>query len=73
MLEAALEELSPAERGELERLAARVLEGVVRRKLARDAGGESTRWICRLCDLGACGRDEGHCPAASAARAAARA
>jgi rubrerythrin len=26
-------------------------------------------WICRLCDLGACGRAEGHCPAASAAAA----
>jgi len=70
VLEEALGGLSPAERADLERLAARVLEGMVRHKLARDAGGESTRWICRLCDLGACGRDEGRCPAATTARAA---
>jgi DNA-binding MarR family transcriptional regulator len=70
VLQEALSGLSPAERGDLERLAARVLEGVVRQKLARDAGGEATRWICRLCDLGACGRDEGRCPAATTARAA---
>ena len=55
VLEDALDDLSPAERGDLERLAARVLEGVVRRKLAREAS-ESTRWICRLCDMHACGR-----------------
>jgi DNA-binding MarR family transcriptional regulator len=65
----ALGDLSPAERAELERLAARVLENVVRRKLAREAG-ESTRWICRLCDMHACGRAEGRCPAANAASAA---
>ena len=69
VLDDALGDLSPAERADLERLAARVLEGMVRHKLARDAGGESTRWICRLCDLGACGRDAGHCPAATTARA----
>jgi DNA-binding MarR family transcriptional regulator len=68
VLDAALEDLSPAERGELERLTARVLEGIVRRKLARET--ESTRWICRLCDLEACGRAEGRCPAATAAAAA---
>ena len=49
VLEDALGDLSPAERDDLERLAARVLDGVVRRKLAREAG-DSTRWICRLCD-----------------------
>jgi rubrerythrin len=69
VLEDALGDLSPAERAELERLAARVLENVVRRKLAREAG-ESTRWICRLCDMHACGRAEGRCPAANAASAA---
>ena len=70
VLEDALGDLSPAERADLERVAARVLEGVVRRKLARAAGGESTRWICRLCDLHACGRAEGRCPAATTAAAA---
>ena len=68
MLEDALGTLSPAERRDLERLAARVLDGLVRQKLAREA--ESTRWICRLCDTGACGRAEGRCPAANAAASA---
>jgi rubrerythrin len=68
VLEDALGALSPAERRDLERLAARVLDGVVRSKLAREA--ESTRWICRLCDTEACGRAEGRCPAAAAAAAA---
>ena len=63
VLEDALVDLTPAERDDLERLTARVLESAVRRKLARDAG-DSTRWICRLCDLQACGRPEGRCPAA---------
>jgi DNA-binding MarR family transcriptional regulator len=65
VLEDALAVLSPAERRTLERLASRVLDGVVRDKLAER---EATPWICRLCDLGACGRDEGTCPAANAAR-----
>ena len=69
VLEDALGDLSPAERADLDRLAGRVLERVVRTKLAREA--ESTRWICRLCDTGACGRAEGRCPAAAAAAAAA--
>jgi DNA-binding MarR family transcriptional regulator len=73
VLQDALGDLSPAERADLDRLAARVLESVVRGKLARDAGGESTRWICRLCNLHACGRAEGRCPAANAAAAASRA
>ena len=66
VLEDALVDLTPAERDDLERLAARALESAVRRKLARDAG-DSTRWICRLCDLQACGRPDGRCPAAAAA------
>jgi DNA-binding MarR family transcriptional regulator len=69
VLEDALGDLSPAERADLGRLAARVLENVVRRKLAREAA-ESTRWICRLCDMHACERAEGRCPAANAAAAA---
>jgi DNA-binding MarR family transcriptional regulator len=67
VLEDALSGLSPAERRDLEDLAARVLDGIVRSKLAREA--QSTRWICRLCDTSACGRAEGRCPAASAAAA----
>jgi DNA-binding MarR family transcriptional regulator len=69
VLEDALGDLSPAERADLDRLTARVLETVVRGKLAREAA-QSTRWICRLCDMNACGRAEGRCPAANAAAAA---
>jgi MarR family transcriptional repressor of emrRAB len=68
VLEDALAGLSVDERRDMERLAARVLDGLVRQKLAREV--ESTRWICRLCDTHACGRAEGRCPAANAAAAA---
>jgi DNA-binding MarR family transcriptional regulator len=64
-LEDALAVLSPAERDTLERLAAQVLDGIVRAKLAEP---EPTPWICRLCDLGACRHAAGECPAANAAR-----
>jgi MarR family transcriptional repressor of emrRAB len=67
VLEEALSALSSRERQTLARLTSRMLGGVVRRKLAREA--QATRWICRLCDPGACGRDDGACPAARAARA----
>ena len=35
---------------------------------ARRRDDEPAGWLCRLCDFGACGRPQGHCPAASAAR-----
>jgi DNA-binding MarR family transcriptional regulator len=65
VLEDALSALAPEERRTLERLTSKVLDGVVRSKLAEQ---EPTPWICRLCDLRACGRDDGTCPAAKAAR-----
>jgi DNA-binding MarR family transcriptional regulator len=71
VLEEALSALSAQERQTMARLTARMLGGVVRRKLAREA--QATRWICRLCDMHACGRAEGRCPAATAAAAAMRA
>jgi hypothetical protein len=67
VLEDALAALSPVERQALDSLASRVLDGIVRDKLSEP---EPTPWICRLCDLGACGREAGTCPAANAARAA---
>jgi DNA-binding MarR family transcriptional regulator len=67
VLDDALSTLTPEERRTFERLAGKVLEGVVRAKLAE---AQDTPWICRLCDPHACGRDEGACPAANAARAA---
>ena len=60
VLESALAVLSPAERDAFERTLARVLPGLIR-------GPGAVRWMCRLCDMTACGRDEGRCPVAWAA------
>lgn len=57
----ALAVLSPAERADFERLAAKVLVGMMR-------GPGATRWICRLCDIGVCRGAVGGCPAGNAAR-----
>jgi DNA-binding MarR family transcriptional regulator len=46
----------------LESLMERMMTGVVNVK-------EGGAWICRLCDLQACERPAGHCPAANAAAA----
>jgi DNA-binding MarR family transcriptional regulator len=62
LLSSALEEMSPAERQTLHTLMSQIMTNIVRRK---DGGA----WICRLCDLDACGRASGHCPAANAAAA----
>jgi rubrerythrin len=61
VLEGALSTLTRKERQAFEELLARVLPGMIR-------GPGATRWMCRLCDMGACGRDEGRCPVANAAR-----
>jgi DNA-binding MarR family transcriptional regulator len=60
VLRDALAELSPAERVTLQPLLERLMTGVVRAK-------EGGPWICRLCDLTACERAAGRCPAANAA------
>jgi DNA-binding MarR family transcriptional regulator len=62
LLSGALADLSPAERETLHALLSKVMATVVSSK----QGGA---WTCRLCDLGACGRASGHCPAADAAAA----
>lgn len=51
----------------LERLLATMTEQRVQARLAGDppTGG----WLCRMCDLDCCGRPEGRCPTAEAARA----
>jgi DNA-binding MarR family transcriptional regulator len=59
VLGAALTVLTPDERLQFDALAGRVLAG-----LARPSG--ATGWMCRLCDLDACGRTDGHCPVAGA-------
>jgi DNA-binding MarR family transcriptional regulator len=61
VLDRCLGVLSPAERDMLDKLSSKVLVGLMR-------GPGATRWICRLCDTGACGRDAGWCPVASEAR-----
>jgi DNA-binding MarR family transcriptional regulator len=62
LLGGVLDELSPAERETLDSLMSRIMASVVGSK-------EGGAWICRLCDLDACGRASGHCPAAGAAAA----
>lgn len=57
-----LTDFSPAEIRTLHDLLGRVMGQVVQQK----QGGA---WICRMCDLQACGRAAGNCPAASAAAA----
>jgi DNA-binding MarR family transcriptional regulator len=59
-LDSLLAGFSAAETGALRELLGRVMGRVVQGK----RGGA---WICRMCDLQACGRDAGNCPAASAA------
>jgi DNA-binding MarR family transcriptional regulator len=62
LLTDALDGLSTAERQTLHALMGRVMVNIVHIK---DGGA----WICRLCDLNACGRAAGLCPAANAAAA----
>jgi DNA-binding MarR family transcriptional regulator len=54
--------LTAEERDTLAGLAGRMLVGMMREPGA-------TRWICRLCDLAACGRPVGQCPLEQEARA----
>ena len=61
MLEKALSGLAPGERRVLDEVVSRVLVGQIR-------GPGATRWMCRLCDTTACGREEGRCPVANAAQ-----
>jgi len=59
VLEGALAALSSAERATLDDLASRLLARLIR-------GPGAVRWMCRLCDTRACGREAGHCPVANA-------
>jgi DNA-binding MarR family transcriptional regulator len=62
VLEGALRDLSGEE--------VALLDGLLSRALVRMMRGPgATRWMCRMCDMAACGRDEGHCPVANEARA----
>jgi len=57
----ALAVLSPEERETFDRLAGKVLAGLIR-------GPGATRWMCRLCDTGVCRGADGGCPVGNAAR-----
>ncbi|MGH9245047.1 MAG: MarR family winged helix-turn-helix transcriptional regulator [Acidimicrobiales bacterium] len=59
VLDDALGRLSPAERQTLDELTAKVVAGLIR-------GPGAVKWMCRLCDTGACGRERGECPVANA-------
>lgn len=56
----ALGALSESERAELDRLAGKMLVGMMR-------GPGAVRWICRLCDTGICRGTDGGCPVGNAA------
>jgi MarR family transcriptional repressor of emrRAB len=62
LMEQALAALTPAERRQFGELAGRILAGLIRPPGA-------TRWTCRLCDVGECGRPIGRCPVYEAAKA----
>ncbi len=62
LLGGALAGLSAAERQALHSLLSRIMTTVVQ-------GKERGAWTCRLCDISACGRASGLCPAANAAAA----
>jgi DNA-binding MarR family transcriptional regulator len=63
--------LAAGDRARLSATLETVIKGVVDARLARRSA-ESWRgaWLCRLCDFTACGRPDGRCPAANAARGA---
>jgi MarR family transcriptional repressor of emrRAB len=62
VLDTALAPLTPDERETLGDLVGRILVGMMREPGA-------TRWTCRLCDTGACGRYSGGCPIGRVAQA----
>jgi DNA-binding MarR family transcriptional regulator len=55
--------LTPAQAATLENLLARLVESRVEARVERRRGGERGPWLCRTCDMTACGRPEGRCPA----------
>jgi DNA-binding MarR family transcriptional regulator len=57
-----LASLAPGDRRDVHRLSAALMAALVQTK-------EGGAWTCRLCDLHACGRPAGRCPAATAAAA----
>jgi DNA-binding MarR family transcriptional regulator len=61
VLREALSALTPAERAAFDELAGKILAAMIRPPGA-------VRWMCRLCDVGACRGAPGGCPVGNAAR-----
>ena len=61
VLEGALAGLTDADRDALRKILGTMLVGLMR-------GPGAVRWMCRLCDTGACRSAEGGCPVGNAAR-----
>ena len=61
VLEGALAGLADADRAALRRILGTILVGLMR-------GPGAVRWMCRLCDTGACRATGGGCPVGNAAR-----
>jgi MarR family transcriptional regulator, negative regulator of the multidrug operon emrRAB len=59
--------LSGAEAATLERLLARLVGARVAVRIERRRAGDRGPWLCRTCDMTACGRPDGRCPAQAAA------
>jgi hypothetical protein len=69
-IESAIEGLDGDDRRALVELVdALVTTVTVQRLDQRRRGDEPAGWLCRLCDAVSCGRPDGECPAANAARA----
>jgi MarR family transcriptional repressor of emrRAB len=68
-LDGVLAGLSETERATLTRFTEKMLRAITLERLAERQRGAPPAggWMCRLCDLDACGRDRGTCPAAAAA------
>jgi DNA-binding MarR family transcriptional regulator len=63
--------LSDRQRADLERLLDRLVGSLTATRLERRRSGAAEPWLCRTCDLVACGRPDGRCPAATTATATA--
>ncbi len=64
---ALVDALDPGDSAELERLLDALVRRLTEHRLARRREGGSEPWLCRTCDLTACGRAQGRCPAARTA------
>lgn len=68
LLQQATSGLTDVEAATLEELLDKIVAARVEERVERRRAGQSDPWWCRTCDLAACGRPEGRCPAQSAAQ-----